>query len=166
MAISGFGAQLSDVTVLLREHFEQPFTDGMARDNTLLQRFKRGANPAGKEVQWKIHFAGNNSVGSYAETDDAADAGVQSYLNATIPYRQNQATYGVTGLTQAATAGAGGYFSELANEASESLLDLQNEINGQLLAFSKSATTDIDGIGVIVSDSGTYAGIDRSTLAA
>jgi len=162
MAISGFGQNLSGVATLLKEHFEMPFTDAMNRNNVLLQRFKRKTG-VGKEVQWKIHYAGNSSAGSYSETDDAPSAGTQSVVDASIPFRQNWVTYGVTGLANAATKGAGGFEHSLTFEAEESLKDLQNELNSQLLAFSKAASTDIDGLGVIVSDTGTYATVDRST---
>jgi hypothetical protein len=170
MALAGIGATLNqggatDVTELLREHFERPFTDAMARDNTLLQRFTRrtGSNVVGLGAKWKIHYAGNTSAGSYSELDEAPAAVAQSIVEAYIPYRQNWITYGVSGLTDAATRGAGGWEKALAYEASESLEDLKNEINGQMLAFSKAAATDLDGIGVIVSDTGTYATIDRTT---
>jgi hypothetical protein len=162
VAISGYGTNLTNAAALLREHFETPFTDAMERDNTLLQRFKR-VQGVGKEVQWKIHYAGNTSAGSYAETDDAPAAGYQSIIEARIPFRQNWITYGVTGLTEAATKGQGGFMQALSFEAREALEDLKNELNLQMLAFTKAAATDIDGIGVIVKDSGTYATIDRGT---
>jgi len=163
MALSGIGARLEDVAALLKEVFETPFTESVPRDNYMLQRIQRGK--ADRDViQWKVHYAGNQSAGSYAETDEAPDAGMQSYIEAEVPIRQNWVIYGTTGLAEAATRSRdGAYFQTLASEAKEALEDLKNELNRQILAMTKAKPTDIDGIGVIVSDTGTYAGIDRAT---
>lgn len=156
-------ANLTQVTKLLKEHFEQPFTESMDRDITLFSRIKRKTG-IGKEVQWKIHYAGNTSVASYAESDTIPTAGSQSYEEATSAFKQNWVTIEVTGLADAATRGAGGFLQALANETKEALEDLKDHINDQLLDINASPSVkNIDGLPTIVSDTGTYAGLDRST---
>lgn len=160
--LTGFGAKLSNLPELLKEVFETPFVESVPRDNALLQRISKKAAKR-DVVQWKIHYAGNESAGSYAETDEAPDAGMQSYIEAEIPIRLNWVTFGVTGLLEAATEGDGAWLAALSSETREALEDLKNALNDQMLAFTKENPTDLDGIGVIVSDTGTYAGINRAT---
>lgn len=155
-------ADTSDLAELLTDLFEPSFTEAVTHSNFMLQRFKRDSGSDTK-YQWKVHMGRNTSAASYSENDSLPSTGVQSYTEATTPYRQVWVHYGTTGLIEAATQGKGGYFEALASEAEGASEDLKDEINDQLLATSLGTATDIDGIGVIISDSGTYAGIDRST---
>lgn len=157
-------ADTTAVAELLKEHFETPFTDAMDRDIFVLQRFGRD-NGVGTEVQWKVHYAGNDSAGSYNEatTVSSVTPGEQSYDQARIPFRQNWIHVQVTGLAQAATQGAGGYMEALSTETAEALDDLKDELNDQLVKVgAKSAATDLDSFDQIIADTGVYATIDRS----
>lgn len=167
----GGGALSTNITALLREVFEPGFTEAMNRSNALFQFFKRDSFP-GKEIRWKIHYQGNNSAGSYSETDPLPNAGKQEVINAAVPYRLNWVTVRVTNFAVAATKGQGGFVDLLSFETKEALEDLKNEINRQLMVRKKSQMlkpTDLDGIGVIVDDGQVdptvtgYAGIAFST---
>jgi hypothetical protein len=154
----------ANLAELLTDLFEPKFTDAMNRSNFMLQRFSR-ATGSDTKIQWKVHYAGNESAGSYSENDPLPTPGVQSYTEAVIPYRWNWIHYGTSGQIEEATKGKGGYFEALASEAKEASEDLKNELNNQILATSKANATDLDGIGVIVSGTGVYADIDRATNA-
>lgn len=136
----------------------------MDRDIFVLQRFGRESG-VGTEVQWKVHYAGNASAGSYNESTQVSSVspGQQSYDQARIPFRQNWIHVQVTGLAQAATKGAGGYMEALSTETAEALDDLKNELNDQLVKVgAKSAATDLDSFDQIIANTGVYATIDRS----
>ena len=152
----------SNLAELLTDLYEPVFTEAVNHSNFMLQRFKRDSGSDTKYM-WKVHYGRNESAGSYAENDSLPTSGVQSYAEAVIPYRLNWVHYGSTGLVEAATAGKGGYFEALASEAEGATEDLKDKLNDQILATAKAETTDIDGVGVIVGATGTYADIDRST---
>lgn len=154
---------LNKVGALLKENFEQPWLDAMVRDNFFFNKFER-RNATGAEVRWKIHYGGNQSAGPYSENDMIPEAGVQSYADARVPFKQNWVVVEVTGLAQAATKGAGGYMEVLGNETKEALEDLKDRINDQIMATTADVNgRAIHGLGYIVSDVGSYAGINRAT---
>lgn len=154
---------LNKVGALLKETFEEPWSDAMVRDNYFLELFgtKKGQ---GAEVRWKIHYGGNQSAGPYSENDLIPEAGMQSYADARTPFKQNWVVVEVTGLAQAATRGGGAYREVLGNETKEALMDLKDRINDQIMASTADVNgRAIHGIGYIVSDVGVYAGINRAT---
>jgi len=155
---------LSEIARLLKEHWELPFTEQINRDVFALNRFKRRQG-VGREVMWKLHVGGNNSVGSYAEHDSFRPAGRQEYVEARSFFTMNRVIVEVTGLAEAATRGQGGFFEVLGEEMRQGLEDLKNEINRQLLAQTKTNPTDLDSVPIIVDRTATgdvYAGIQRS----
>jgi hypothetical protein len=153
---------LNKVAALIKENFEDEWVDAMVRDNFFFKMFQK-RDGKGAEVRWKMHYGGNQSAGPYSENDMIPEAGMQSYADARIPFKQNWVVVEVTGLAQAATKGGGGYMEVLGNETKEALEDLKDRINDQIMA----ATADVNGraihgLGYIVSDVGVYAGINRS----
>lgn len=154
---------LNTLSELLKENFEDPWTEAMDRDNFLLNRIGRQNVSGGSEVRWKIHYAGNQSAGPYSENDIIPDAGHQDYTQARSPFKQNWVAVEATGLAQAAMSGDGGFFDLVAEETEEALEDLKDRINDQLLANTADGTgRAIHGMGYIISDEGVYAGIDRA----
>lgn len=180
----------SQIAVLMKEHFETPFTEAMDRDLTLFNFFGR-KSMTGRSVQWKIHIpnasdtfpagAGGGSVSkgtSYAENDSLTNTNKQAYIEAEVFVKQNYVGVQVSRLAQAATRGAGAYMEELSNETKEALEDLKNAIGKQIMSTSATnnsgqttgagnSNKDIDGFrGIIGKGVGTgnyYAGLDLDT---
>ena len=153
---------LNKIGALLKTEFEEPWMDAMVRDNFFLNMFDR-RNGKGAEVRWKLHYGGNQSAGPYSENDMIPEPGVQSYADARVPYKQNWVVVEVTGLAQAATKGGGGYMEVLGNETKEALEDLKDRINDQIMASTADVNgRAIHGLGYIVSDVGSYAGISKT----
>jgi hypothetical protein len=77
--------------------------------------------------------------------------------------------YGISGLAEAATRGEGALIDALAEYSKQAMEDLIARINVQLLSTTPNATADeyqrveMDGLGDIIRDSGTYATINRTT---
>lgn len=157
-------ANLAAVAELIKEFYETPFVDARDRSSFLYDRL--GTKPMENDkVEWKIHYAGNTAAGSYAEGASIPTAVAQSYLPAQVSVTQNWVPVEVTGLADAATSNSNGSFmNALATETTESMEDLIDELETQLLKTgAKSVSTDLDSLPQIISDSGSYAGIVRST---
>ena len=77
--------------------------------------------------------------------------------------------YGISGLAEAATRGEGALIDALAEYSKQAMEDLIAKINLQLLSTTPNPTADeyqrveMDGLGDIIRDSGTYATINRTT---
>lgn len=178
----------SQVAVLMKEHYETPFTDAMNRDVTLFNWFPR-KSMKGKSVQWKIHrpnageqFPDTTAIvkgTSYGEDDALTATNKQAYIEAEIIVKQNYVGVQVNGLTQAATSSSeAAYFEVLGEETKEALEDLKNSINTQIMStaatYNSGQTTgagnsnlDIDGFRGIIINGNTasryYGGIALDT---
>lgn len=152
---------LNKIGAIMREEFEEPWIDAMVRSNFLLEKFDRRTGK-GREVRWKLHYGGNQSAGPYSENDLIPEAGMQSYADARVPFKQNWVVVEVTGFAQAATRGGAAYKEVLGEETKEALEDLKDRMNDQMMASTADVNgRAIHGIGYIVSDVGVYAGINR-----
>jgi len=162
------GGTLTNVSKIFKEHFEKPFIRTLERDSYLVKLFgrKRGV---GHEVQWIVHYDGNNSAQFYTEADDAQAPGTQSYERAHKPFKMVRIVYGVSGLLEAASKGEGALIDVLAEYSKQAMEDLIAKINLQLVSTVPNATADeyqrveMDGLGDIIRDTGTYATINRTT---
>jgi hypothetical protein len=159
---------LTNIAKIFKEHFEKPFIRTLDRDNFLVNLFGR-KNGVGHEVQWIVHYDGNSSAQFYTENDDYQPAGTQSYERAHKPFKMVRIVYGISGLAEAATRGEGALIDALAEYSKQAMEDLIARINVQLLSTTPNATADeyqrveMDGLGDIIRDSGTYATINRTT---
>jgi hypothetical protein len=131
---------LNAIGELLREEFEEPWIEAVDRDNFLLQRFGRTNMDGGAEVRWKVHYAGNPNAGPYSENDVIPTPGAQAYTQARSPIKQNWVAIEASGLAQAATQGSAGFVDLIAEETEQSLEDLKDRINDQLLATTADGT--------------------------
>ena len=158
------GANLTNLAELIREQFRTPFTDGMQR-NTFVYAFFPTKKVEGKQREWEVHYAGNTGALSYTESGDIPTAGNQSYKKATAPFKLVGVPVQVTGFVDAATKGGGGFLQALTSETTEAIKDLKDAINTMQMSTSAPGNSgaDITGFPYIISDTGTYAGLDRST---
>ncbi|CCF85412.1 phage major capsid protein [Nitrolancea hollandica] len=155
-------ADLTTLAKLIRETYREPFIEMTTDEKSMLGRFKHTTGRSDAH-RWKVHHGKNTSTTSYGEKDVIGAAGVQSYEEASTPYRQNMVVVEVYGLTEAATAGSGGFMAAMASETKAALENLKTSLNDQILANTPAKpTTDLDGIGVILQDTGNYAGLART----
>lgn len=154
---------------LIDRVWDKPFTDLVSRDYFMLKRIPK-LSGAGDGVRWKVqNDTKNTSAASYSEGDSAGTAVAHAYLDAKLVWKYVWVWIEVTGQMQAQAEGMGGfegYRNVLQNETEQSILDLRNAINTMLLATSLSSATDIDGFGIAVKNSTTYATIDPTTYTA
>lgn len=151
---------------LIDRVWQPQFVNLVARDDFMLRRMPH-ITGAGDGVRWKVQAKDTNtSAASYSEGDAAPTAVGHKFLDAKLNWKYNWVGIEVTGQMQAQAMGKGGfegYRDVLATETEQSVLDLKNIINTQLLAASLVSSTDIDGIGIGVKSATSYAGIDPAT---
>ena len=115
-------------------------------------------------MRWPVRYAGNTSVGSYAEGDSGAGAGNQGFKKAFLGWKLNKVEISVTGLAQADGETGGAIASPMRGERDPGLADLRDNINSQLMSDGTgNSGKDITGLFAAIADSGTYAGLDRGT---
>ena len=168
------------VAELIREQFGPAFIETLRRDAFFLNLIApKKVQYTEKNVIWKINYAGNSSVGSYAETDLLGVAGEQAYETATLDWKLNKVLIRVTGLAQAVSQSQNSIINAVATETEQALRDLSRNINLQLLADGSGnlngARPELNALGYDVTgiqaaiDYGSlvpvYAGIDRTVNA-
>lgn len=165
MAISNTSA----LAELIDRVWDKPFTDLVSRDFFMLKRIPK-LSGGGDGVRWKVqNDVKNTSAASYSEGDGAGTAVAHQYLDARLVWRYVWVWIEVTGQMQAQAEGMGGfdgYRNVIQNETEQSILDLRSAINTMLLATSLGSASDIDGFGVGVKNSTSYATIDPTTYTA
>jgi opacity protein-like surface antigen len=162
MAI-GTSSQLAE---LMRQHFDPVFSDLVSRGSWAYRRFTKKPSDS-KAIEWKVQAdSKNTSVASYAEGAGAPTAVAHKWLDARLTYRFVWGRVKVTGPAQAMAKGPGGFdgFQSLfETELDQTMQDMTDAIDTMLLASSLGSGTDIDGLGIGVLDSATYANIDPNT---
>lgn len=167
------GALTSNMTELLKETFKTPFLNMVREDLTMLKFFSQTSQSGGTDVEWKVQYGSNDSVGPYNETETFGQAGHQSYNQAKTPFRLNHVLIQVSGLAEASTRGQGAFYEALAQETKFGLINLKDELNQQLMLrtgrrTSSSGALGLDSLGYLVDNgtidgtSTTYAGISRT----
>lgn len=115
-------------------------------------------------INWQVNYAGNTQVGSYAEGDAAAGSGKQVYHPASLEYKSVRAEIGLGGLTLATSEQGGTFIDMLRSELDNGVRDMRLSIESQLLGDGTgNSAKDITGMLAAIGETGTYAGIDRST---
>ncbi len=159
------GLKASDVQYILNTIPIGDFMKAFKLDNTfidLLGGFKVGKG----RIQTPIHYAGNSTANSFAESADLSAAGTQARRTLDHSYRRVYVTPGLDGL-QEAIASAGGIQNItdlMLAEVQGAVEDLLDEINTQLLSDGTgNSNADIDGIQFQVADDNTWGGLARGS---
>lgn len=157
------GLDLNKLAALIVEKYAEKWVDALFTNTFLLTRIQRKQG-AGDGVGWRVRYAGNSSAGSYGETDSGVGAGNQAFKKAHLDWRLNKVEISVTGLAQAVSETGGTAIPALRTEIDLGIADLQGKINSQLMSDGTgNSGKDITGLFAAISDSGTYAGLDRGT---
>lgn len=155
----------AELAELLTKLFDRPFTNLVMQDSYIYKWLPK-AGMKDTEILFKVHYAGNDSAGSYGEGDDLGEAGVQAYKPAKVGVRMYKAKVALSGLMIEAAKGAGGYRDAWTSEVNDGLEDLKTNMSDDLLVATTPGNggKDHDGIPYIVADTGTYANIDSDTF--
>lgn len=169
----------SRAETLIMEKFPAAFVESLRREIVFLNFIEpRKVQFNEKDIRWKVNYAGNPSVGSYAE---GGSVGInqanlyQSFETASLQWKLNKVAVAVTGLAQQVSVGSSSIYNALTDETRLALIDLKRNINKQCLSdgvgnlngadSTLNATgLDITGIQAMVDDGGdivTYGNINR-----
>lgn len=166
-----------DLAVMVKEEFGPAFIEVIRRDIIFFAMMEdKKKEYTEKDIQWKINFAGNDSVGSYSENDALGVAGEQAYTTALLEWKLNKALVRVSGLAQAVSKSPNSIIDAVAQEMESALKDLKRNMNLQLLsdgvgnlngprAELDATGKDLTGILAAIDDGSEvpiYAGIDRA----
>jgi hypothetical protein len=125
-----------------------------------------GLRPGPARIQIPIHYAGNATAASFAESGSLATAGKQSRRMVELGWKRVYATLSVDGL-QEAIAAAGGVVNInnlVQTEAMQAIQDLLDEINTQMLSDGTgNSSADIDGIWYHIDDDNTWCSLARGS---
>jgi len=161
------GIKATDLQYVLNTTPMNAYFQAFGLDTTFLDIFG-GLRPGKASNQIPIHYAGNATAGSFAESADLKTAGHQSRRMFTLGYKRVHGTFGVDGL-QEAIANAGGVvnITDLVQaEALGTIKDLLNEINTEMLGDGTgNSSADIDGIWYHIDDNNTWCSVARSGTA-
>lgn len=157
------GTVTSSLTAALRTTAAAGLSEALFRNNELMPLFARAGWEGGSTKNYKIHYGGNSSVGTYAEGDAIGTAGSQSYLTANFPEKHYKAVVQITGHVYDQTQGgnqAAVFFDQAEREFAYATNDVVDLITTDMLSTGTTAPVGIQGI---VDSTGTLAGIDPST---
>lgn len=163
MASGKVSLNILDASKILQENYEPVFTDKTNRSNFLLDRWGR-KDMTGVTLRWRVRYGDNSSAGPYSESDIIPTPGHLNYTTAAQSIKQNWVSFELNGIAQAAMEGEGGVVDLLSEETEGAIESLKNKINTQMLETTVDGTgRAIDGMGAIISNTGTYAGIARAS---
>lgn len=151
------------ITDVLRDRAPQDFADATSQREDMLQ-FTQEVNPSSPNgPTWRVKISNNASGGTFAEGGTFPAGGQYEFLKATLGWGRYVATLEMTGdvedqLMLSDSLFIDNYFNTQLDDALESLLD---DVNTDLLGGAN--TNGVTGITAAIDDSGTYAGISRST---
>lgn len=161
------GIKASDIQYILNNITIQGYQDALGLNHDFLDRL--GGFKAGKaRIQPKIHYGGNTTAGSFAESGDISTAGKQSRRTLELAYKRMYVTVGVDGLQDAISTNGGviDIPNLLTEEINDGIEDLLDEINTQLLSDGTgNSGSDISGVQFHVADDNTWGGLARASYA-
>ena len=156
-------ANTTTLAELIVQLYKGPWVEALYTNTFLLRRIQQKQG-AGEGARWPVRYAGNTSAGSYAEGDTGAGAGNQGFKKAFLTWKLNKVEVEVSGLAQAVGDNGGMIVPALRTELDLGLSDVRGNINTQLMSDgSGNSGKDITGLFAAISDTGTYAGLDRGT---
>lgn len=170
------------VATLIKEEFGPAWIETLRRDTIFYQMMEEKKETyTEKDIQWKVNYSGNDSVGSYGENASFGTAGEQAYTTARLEWRLNKAVVRVSGLAHAVSQSGNSIIDAIATETESSLRDLKRQLNLQMLADGVGNLNglrpelnvggvgfDLTGIQAAIDDGSlvtVYAGIDRTVNA-
>jgi hypothetical protein len=161
------GATLTTLAELIVKLYAGPWVDALHKETFMLVRLGERGNVKtgrGNGIRWPVRYAGNTSASSYGEGDAGGGAGNQAAKEAFLAWKSNRVEISVSGQAFAVGAGGGMVVDPLRFELDNGLLDMRSNINTELMSDGTgNSNKDITGLRAAIADTGTYAGLDRST---
>jgi hypothetical protein len=156
------------IQVVLNQTFASPVADQLNNRVQILRTLKKTIG-GGKNISWPVKVAANYQAASYASgaVINSGASVTNTRVPAVLQWALNKAEFSVAGdaLAIAATSGPEALANLFKDEVMGAGRDLAVSLATQLYA-AKVQSTDIDGFGVALTNTGTYATINRATYSA
>lgn len=155
---------LANVQSILNTTFAPAIADQLNQKSVLLHRIRKTFG-SGKNMQWDVKVTRGTSAGSYASGADITGDDNDVEIPAVLQWKRNKAEFKVAGdaLAAAASAGPDAYANLFSKSLHDSTMNLAKELGRQLYGNGTgNGGLDLDGLGAIITNTGTYAGIDRA----
>lgn len=158
---------LSAITNQLNLTFAPLIASQLNDKTTLIQRVNKTIG-GGKNIAWDAKLARGTSAGSYASGATITGDDADTELPAVLQWKRLKAEFRVHGDAVAAAAAAGPIaYSDLFGKAlRDTVRNLTVELGRQSYGDGTgNSSMDLDGMAAIIADTGSYAGISRTTYA-
>lgn len=156
---------LATITNNLNTTFAPVIADQLNQHTTTLSMIEKTIGE-GKGIYFDAKVARGTSAGSYGSGADITGDDNDIEVPANLPWKYNKAEFKVTGdaLAAAATAGPAAYGNLFGKAIKDATVNLSVALASQIFGDGTgNSNKDLTGLGAIVADTGTYAGIDRGT---
>ncbi|CBA17889.1 virion structural protein [Acaryochloris phage A-HIS2] len=153
----------AQIETALNTTFQEPISDLVSRDNPTLRMIKKKA-VASDQIYLKFKGASDHAAGPIVDGADITFAGTErtTRQSAVLPFTTYAAKFSVAKRTLAQAASNPGLLGRLLeDEVMDAAKDLADRISLDIFGDGSVANTLV-GLGAILDDANTYAGVDRS----
>lgn len=153
------------VNAVVQEFAPQMFVDTVTRRSEFYNLLRKTGPSSPQGPRWQVKVAGASNAAPFAEGDAAPSADEFEKVQASLAWGNYHTTVSLGGLSSKVLAAANATYiaNYMQEQFADSFADLVDEINADLLGGA--TTNGITGITSAISDTGTYAGISRSSYA-
>lgn len=148
--------------------FRNVIADNLNQRTILLKRIRK-TRGGGKNIAFDVKVARGTSAGSYASGANITGDDNDIEVPAVLQWKRVKAEFKVTGDALAAAMSSTGpeAFSKLfTKQIMDATKNLAKNLNFQIYGDGTGNTgLDVDGLGALIANTGTYAGINRATYA-
>lgn len=151
------------VSPIVQEFAPQLFVDTITRRSEFYNLIRKVSPTSPQGPRWQVKTAGASNASPFAEGDAAPAADEFERVQASLDWGKYHTTVSLGGLSAKVLAAASSTYIQnyIQEQFRDSFEDMVDEINADMLGGA--TTNGITGITAAIADSGTYAGISRST---
>lgn len=160
------------ITNVLRKHRNQFFADAVTKRSAMYNLLRKEGPSSPQGPTWQVKVASNGSASLFVEGGTFPAAGNFEQVEATLPWGHYVALITLTGTAERQLEIGGGdakiinYFRQQLTDANAQIVDLMHDhtLGGNNTATVNGQTAQgIIGVTAAIGDTGSYAGISRST---
>lgn len=151
------------VTNVVQEFAPQLFVDTITRRSMAWNLFDKVAPSSPQGPRWQVKTAGSSNAAPFAEGDAAPTPDEFEKVQASLSWGAYHSTIRIGGLSRRVLGAASESFiaDYVGEQFRDQMADMIDEINADLLGGA--TTNGVTGLTAAISDTGTYAGLLRST---
>lgn len=154
------------LTSIARQYIMPQITDNVyLKNNALLYRLIQGQKrqiQGGTQLEMPLMYKRFNTGGTYRGFDVLNTAPQDTVKNAFVEWKQHYVTFAIDGLTLIKTDSPLAIANIINMQGQQMYMEMAENLAAGIFSDGITDPKDIDGLSAILSDSNTYAGIDRT----